>query len=96
MTALETELVLEAPDTIRNGERTYRSGSTVYRALECVMKAEGAASVKAVAVAVWGERIGAEVSNATVRSMLRRVNEVLAGIGARERMTLDGEAVLLV
>jgi hypothetical protein len=91
------ELQLEPPDEIRCGDQTYRSGGTVFRAIEFIVKSKHkAGTVRSLAVAVWGSRVGPEVSKTTVKGLLHRANDVLAGLGARERLSLDGEAVLLV
>jgi hypothetical protein len=90
-------LELEAPDTIRCGSNTYRCGGITYRILRHMTRArKGASTVRDLAAATWGERVGAEVGRNTVKVALSRVNDVLAGIGARERVTIDGEAVLLL
>lgn len=89
-------ITLEPPETIRCGKQVYRTGGHTYRAVAAVATAEGGATtVRDLAVAVWGERIGPEVSRGTIKTAVHRANEVLAGIGARERILIDGDVVLL-
>jgi hypothetical protein len=45
---------------------------------------------------VWGEEMGPGISRVTLKSAIHRANEVLARVGSREAVTLDGEAVLLL
>jgi hypothetical protein len=91
------DLEIEPPDVVRCGANTYRCGGITYRILRHMTRArKGASTVRDLAAAVWGEKVGAEVGRNTVKVALSRVNDVLAGIGAREKVTIDGAAVLLL
>lgn len=95
--ARSDEITLEEPSIVRVGERVYRASGNTYRILKHVLGTKGkATTVRALAVAVWGKDVGPEVGKTTVKVALHRANEVLAGLAAREVLTLDGEAVLLL
>jgi hypothetical protein len=91
------ELGFEPPDTLRRGAATTQCGETVYRLLRHLDASPvGATTVAAARVAVWGRTRGAAVGRSTVKSLVHRTNLVLEGIGASVRVSLDGEAVLLL
>lgn len=93
----ELSITLEEPQTIRCGDSVYRCGGITYLAIRhLVTSRKGASTVRAMCRVVWGATVGPEVSRVTVKGVIHRANDVLAGIGARERLTLDGEAILLV
>lgn len=96
-TTAQPELTLEEPETVRAGGNAYRCGGITFRIIRHITRAANrCATVRGLAVAVWGKSVGPEVSRATIKMAVSRANDVLAGLGARERITLDGGAVLMV
>jgi hypothetical protein len=90
-------LALEDPATVRVGTKVQLCGGTTYRALKhAFAAAQRATTVRALAVAVWGPAHGPHASRGAVKGVLHRANCVLVRLGVRERLTLDGNAVLLV
>lgn len=91
------KLELESPDVIRCGDHVYRCGGITYRLIRHLTRQRrGASKIADLAVAVWGERLGPEISRNTLKGVIHRVNDVLKGIGAGERVSIDRESVLMV
>lgn len=87
-----SELELVPPESIRLGANTVRCGGTVYRAVKCVLNADGGRSLRAFCRDVWGREVS-QVKRETIRSAVHRANKLLEGLAYHRRLLLDGDRV---